>query len=84
MQQFQVRDDDCGFSLGQLPWHVNQSLAALQESTPEEQAEFRKNIRQYIARGVGVLDWGNDWWVLEADGVEEGWNLPEKGPPQEL
>jgi hypothetical protein len=77
VQQFVVGDDDCGFSVGPLPWHVNQSLAALQERTPEQQAEFREDIRQFIARGVCVLDWGNDWWVLEADGVEAGWNLPK-------
>ena len=35
VQHFQVGDDNCGFSLGPLPrsWHVNQSLAALQERT---------------------------------------------------
>jgi hypothetical protein len=72
---FLVADDDCGFWVGPLPWHMNQTLAQLEEYTPEEQAEYRESIRQFIARRVCVLDWGNDWYVLEADGVEAGWSL---------
>jgi hypothetical protein len=79
VQQFLVADDDCGFWVGPLPWHVNQFLAAPKEYTPEEQSEHRESIRQFIARGVCGLDWANDWWVLEADRVEAGWNLPEDG-----
>jgi hypothetical protein len=74
--QFLVSDDDCGFWVGPLPWHFNQFLAAPEKSTTEEQAEFRETIRQFIARDVSVLAWENDWWVLEADGVEAGWDLP--------
>jgi len=77
VEQFSVSDDECGFWVGPLPWHVNQFLAAPEKHTPEEQAEYRQSIRQFIQRGVCILDWGDDWWVLEADGVEAGWNLPE-------
>jgi hypothetical protein len=61
VQQFQVADEACGFWVGPLPWHVNQFLAELEQHTPDEQAEFRESIRQFIERGVCVLDWGNDW-----------------------
>jgi hypothetical protein len=79
VRQFLVADDECGFWVGPLPWHYNEFLAAPEEHTPEVQAEYRDTIRQFIARGVCVLDWGNDWWVLEPDGVEAGWNLPGDG-----
>lgn len=77
VQQFLVADDDCGFWVGPLPWHYNQFLAAPEEYAPEERAEYQENIRKFIARGVCVLDWGNDWRILEADGLEAGWNLHE-------
>jgi hypothetical protein len=79
VQQFLVADDDCGFWVGPLPWHMNQTLTELEEYTPQEQAEYQESIRQFIGRCVCVLDWGNDWWILETDGVEAGWNLPEGG-----
>jgi hypothetical protein len=79
VQQFLVADDDYGFWVGPLPWHVNQFLEAPEEHTPEAQANYRESVCQFIARDVCVLDWANDWWVLEADGLEAGWNLPEDG-----
>jgi hypothetical protein len=82
VQQFRVSDDDCGFWVGPFPWHFDRFLARPEEYGPEdieEQAQYRERIREFIARGVCVLDWGNDWWVLEADGVEAGWNLPAGG-----
>jgi hypothetical protein len=77
VQPFTVSDEECGFWVGPLPWHVNQFLAAPEKHTAEEQAEYRRGIREFIQRNVCVLEWGNDWWVLEADGVEAGWDLPE-------
>ena len=79
VQQFSLVDDDYGFWVGPLPFHYDQFLTAPEEYTREEQAEHRESIREFIARGVCVLGWCNDWWVLETDGVEEGWNLPEGG-----
>ena len=78
VEQFSVSDDECGFWVGPLPWHFNKFLERPEEygsEQSEEQSQYREGIRQFIARGVCVLDWGNDWWVLEADGVEAGWNL---------
>jgi hypothetical protein len=80
VQQFLVADDECGFWVGPLPWHVNQFLAAPEKYTAEEQAEYRESIRKFIRRGVCVLDWGDEWRVLEANGVEAGWDLPENCP----
>jgi hypothetical protein len=82
VHQFVVADDECGIWVGPLPWADNQFLAAPEEYTPEEQAERRESIREFLARDVCVLDWGNDWRVLEANGVEAGWDLPEGGAEQ--
>jgi hypothetical protein len=76
VHRFAIADEKCIFAVDALPWHVNQSLAELAEWTVKEQAEFRKDIRQFIERGVCVLHWRNDWWVLETNGVEAGWSLP--------
>ncbi len=79
VEQFSVADDECGFCVGPLPWHFNEFLNAPEDHTAEEQAQYRQFICEFIARGVCVVDWGNDWWVLEADGVEAGWYLSEGG-----
>ena len=76
VQQFLVSDDECGFSVGPFPGYIDQFLEAPEQDTPDEQAECYEQVRQFIARGVCVLNWGNDWHVLEANGVEAGWELP--------
>jgi hypothetical protein len=80
VQQFLVADDDCGFWVGPLPWHFNQFLNTTEEYTYEEQSDYREIIRQFIEREVCVLSWGNDWRVLEADGIEAGWDLSTSHP----
>jgi len=72
IQQFLVADDDCGFWLGPLPWHFNQFLAAPNDYTAEEQADYREMIRDFLGRGQCVLDWGNTWRILDVNGVEVG------------
>jgi hypothetical protein len=72
VQPFLVADDDCGFWVGPLPWHFNQFLAAPNEYTAEEQANYREMIRAFIARGQCVLDWGNEWSILDVEGADAG------------
>jgi hypothetical protein len=77
---FSVSDHRCGFWLGPLPWHVNIALAEMDKYPPEEQVHQKDGIRQFIERGVCVLDWANDWSVLEADGMEAGWERYDSPP----
>src|SRR5262245_38388741 len=72
VRQFLVADDECGFWVGPLPWHFNQILAELESYTAEEHAEYRELIRGFIARGSHVLDWANNWRILDADGADAG------------
>ncbi len=72
IRQFLVADDECGFSVGPLPWHFNQFLAAPNKFPPEEQAEYPEMIRAFIERGQCVLDWGNEWRILDAAGADAG------------
>jgi hypothetical protein len=69
---FLVSDDNCGFWVGPLPWHFNEFLATPEKYSAEEQSEYPEMIRSFILRGGHVLDWANDWRVLNADGIEVG------------
>lgn len=68
VRQFLVSDDDCGFWVGPLPWSFNEFLAAETEYTPDERVEYPRMIREFISRGDCVLDWANEWRVLDSDG----------------
>jgi len=72
VRQFLVADDDCGFCVCPLPWHFNRFLATPSQYTAEEQTDYRKLILDFIGRGLYVLDWGNAWRILDADGRDAG------------
>jgi len=69
VHRFLVSDDDCGFWVGPLPWHYEQFLAHPLEYSAEEQREYAQQIIRFIDRGAAVLDWGNEWYVLDFDGI---------------
>ncbi len=68
VNRFLVSDDECGFWVGPLPWHFEQFLADPKEYSPEEQREYQQLIIDFIDRDAAVLDWGNEWYVLDIDG----------------
>jgi hypothetical protein len=76
VQQFLVQDEGCGFSVGPLPWEFNRTLAEML-AAPEELAEGRwaedrELIRDFINRGQHVIDWANDWRMLDSEGRDAG------------
>jgi hypothetical protein len=69
---FLVTDDESGFWVGPLPGHFDQFLDAPGKYSAEERSEYPEMIRSFILRGGHVVDWGNDWRILNADGIEVG------------
>lgn len=70
VKQFLVSDEGCEFSVGPLAWHHERFLVNPEdEGPPEEQDRCRQLIIDFLDRSEGVLDWGNEWYVLDADGM---------------
>jgi hypothetical protein len=76
VRQFMVQDENCVFSVGPLGWGDHQTIAEMLAS-PEGLADqgwdqARELICEFINRGLHIIDWANEWRMLDTEGRDAG------------
>ena len=65
---FLVSDDLCHCSVSAFAWHEEQFFLEEDDYSAEERADWREMLTECMEYRSGILDWGNDWYVIGKDG----------------